>query len=119
MTVLGTLRPHGKSWAGLAAGPACWAIGTQLNYALVPQACGGGSSIFAIIATALGIISLAGALWSWFAWGRDRAPGLHMPKQDGHPHDLLCGLGVGSGVLFAMVVAIQGVASLILDPCLR
>jgi len=32
---------------------------------------------------------------------------------------LLCGIGVAAGVLFAMVVAMQGIAGLILDPCLR
>ena len=119
MTALDTLRPHGKSWAGLAAGPACWAIDTQLNYALVHWVCARGLNILPIIAAALALISLAGALWSWLAWDRHHGPGLQIPEQDGHPHHLLCGIGVASGVLFAMVVAMQGIAGLIIDPCLR
>jgi hypothetical protein len=119
MTALEGFRPHGKSWAGLALGPACWVVSTQLNYALVPWFCGRGLNIAPVIAAALVVISLVGALWSWLAWGRYEGPGLHIPEQDGRPHDLLCGIGVAAGVLFGMVVAMQGVAGLILDPCLR
>jgi ABC-type transporter Mla maintaining outer membrane lipid asymmetry permease subunit MlaE len=119
MTLLDTLRPHGKSWAGLAAGPTCWAIDTQLNYALVPWFCAKGLNIVPIIAAVLVVISLGGALASWFAWGRHEGPGWHIPEQDGHPHHLLCGIGVAAGVLFAMVIAMQGTAGLILSPCLR
>ena len=119
MTALDTLRPHGQSWAGLAAGPACWAISTQLNYALVPWVCAHRPNIIPIITAVLVVVSLGGGLWSWLAWGRYEGPGLQIPEQDGHPHDLLCGIGVAAGVLFAMVVAMQGVAGLILDPCLR
>jgi len=118
MTALDTLRPYGKSWAGLAAGPTCWAISTQLNYAMVHWACAHRPNVIPAIAAVLVVISLAGALWSWLAWGRYEGPGLHIPEQDGHPHDLLCGLGVAAGVLFAMVVAMQGIAGLLLDPCM-
>jgi len=110
---------HGRSWAGLAAGPACWAISTQLNYALVPWFCGRGINIVPVIAAGLVAISLAGALWSWLAWGRYEGPGMHIPEQDGHPRHLLSGIGVAAGVLFAIVITMQGIAGLILSPCLR
>ena len=113
------LRLHGRSWAGLAAGPACWAVDTQLNYALVPWFCGGGLNIVPVIAGVLVVFSLAGALWSWLAWERHEGLGMHIPEQDGHPRHLLCGIGVAAGVLFALVIAMQGIAGLILDPCLR
>jgi hypothetical protein len=110
---------HGRSWAGLAVGPTCWAISTQLNYALVPWFCGHGLNVVPIIAAVLVVISLAGALWSWLAWGRHEGPGMHIPEQDGHPRHLLSGIGVAAGVLFAIVITMQGIAGLILDPCLR
>jgi hypothetical protein len=110
---------HGRSWAGIAAGPACWAINTQLNYALVPWFCGRGINIVPIIAAILVLISLVGALRSWLAWGRYEGPGVHIPEQDGHPRHLLSGIGVAAGVLFAIVIAMQGIAGLILGPCLR
>jgi len=106
-------------WAGLAAGPACWAISTQLNYALVQWFCERGLNIAPIIAGVLVAVSLAGAVWSWLAWSRYEGPGLQIPEQDGHPGYLLSGLGVASGVLFALVILMQGLAGFILDPCLR
>jgi hypothetical protein len=106
-------------WAGLAAGPACWAINTQLNYALVPWFCGRGLNVVPVIAAVLIAVSLAGAVWSWLAWSRYEGPSLQLPEQDGHPGSLLAGLGVAAGVLFALVIVMQGVAGLILGPCLR
>jgi hypothetical protein len=119
MTALDYLRPHGKSWAGLVLGPTCWAISTQLNYALVPWFCARRLDMVPVIAVGLVAISLIGALWSWLAWHRHDGPGIHLPEQDGHPHHLLCGIGVASGVLFAIVIAMQGVAGLILNACVR
>ena len=44
---------------------------------------------------------------------------MHIPEQDGHPRHLLSGIGVAAGVLFAIVITMQGIAGLILSPCLR
>ena len=110
---------HGTSWAGLAAGPFCWAVSTQLNYSLVQWACQRGWNLLPVIAAVLAVISLAGALLSWLAWRRHDETEVHLPEHDGHPRYLLSGIGVGAGVLFGLVIALQGVAALILDPCLR
>jgi hypothetical protein len=42
-----------------------------------------------------------------------------MPEQDGHPHHLVRGISVAAGVLFAIVIALQGVAGLIVGACQR
>jgi hypothetical protein len=105
------------SWAGLAAGPAAWAVDTQLNYALVPWACAHGRNVILVIAGVLAVVSLLGALVSWLAWRRH--DGLHVPEQDGHPWHLLSGIGVAAGLLFAIVIALQGVAAIMVSPCLR
>src|SRR5436305_1201307 len=81
-------------WAGLATGPACWALNTQLNYALVPWFCGRGLNVVPVIAAVLVVVSLAGAVWSWLAWSRYEGPGLQVPEQDGRPGYLLSGIGV-------------------------
>jgi hypothetical protein len=107
----------GTSWAGLAAGPTAWAVDTQLNYALVPWSCAHGRNIVPAIAAVLALASLLGALSSWLAWRRHG--GLHVPEQDGHPRHLLSGIGTAAGVLFAIVIALQGVAALMVSPCLR
>jgi hypothetical protein len=110
---------HGTSWAGLALGPGAWAVDTQLNYALVPWACGAGWNPAALVAAALVVLSLLGAALSWFAWRRHDGPGTPIPEQDGHPRHLLSGIGVAAGVLFALAIAMQGMAGLFLDPCVR
>jgi hypothetical protein len=109
----------GVSWAGLALGPGCWALDTQLNYALVDTTCRHGWHVAPVVAAVLVAVSLAGALSSWLAWHRHDGPGMPLPEQDGHPRHLLSGIGVASGVLFALVIAMQGLAALILSPCLR
>jgi hypothetical protein len=113
------LSLHGTSWAGLAGGPACWALDTQLNYSLLPWACGAGWSPVPGIAVLLAVLSLGSATSSWLAWRRYGGPGVAVPEQDGHPRQLLAGLGVAAGVLFALGILLQGAAGLLLDPCLR
>jgi hypothetical protein len=113
------LRPWTVSWSGLAVGPAAWAIDTQLNYALVDWACAKGWNPTPAIAAVLTLISLAAAASSFVAWQRHDGPGMPIPEQDGHPRQLLSGIGVAAGVLFAVVIALQGLAGLMLGPCLR
>jgi hypothetical protein len=108
---------EGTSWAGLAAGPTAWAVDTQLNYALVPWACVHDRSIVPPIAGVLAVVSLLGALSSWMAWRRH--DGLRVPEQEGRPRQLLSGIGVASGLLFAIVIVLQGVAAIMIPPCLR
>jgi len=105
--------------AGLAMGPAAWAIDTQLNYALVQWACGRAWNPIPVIAGVLVLVSLAGAASSLLAWRRHNGPGMAMPEQDGHPRYLLSGIGVAAGLLFGIVIALQGLAGLLLGPCLR
>lgn len=109
----------GVSWAGLATGPASWWLYMQINYALLNWACEAGWNPALGLVTVFAAISLAGAFSSWRAWGRYLGPGIQVPERGGHPGYLLCGLGVASGVLFAVVIVIQGIAAYSLDPCVR
>jgi hypothetical protein len=113
------LRPWTFSWSGLAVGPAAWAVDTQLNYSLVDWACGKGWNPTPAIAAVLVLISLAGAASSFVAWHRHDGPGMPLPEQDGHPRHLLSGIGVAAGLLFAAVIALQGLGGLLLESCLR
>jgi hypothetical protein len=113
------LRPWTFSWSGLAIGPTAWAMNTQLNYALVDWACGRGWNPTPAIAAVLALISLAAAVSSFFAWQRHDGPRMRIPERDGHPRYLLSGIGVAAGLLFAVVIALQGLGSLLLEPCLR
>jgi hypothetical protein len=44
---------------------------------------------------------------------------MRSPEQDGDPRHLLSGIGVASGLLFAIVIALQGMAAVMISPCLR
>jgi hypothetical protein len=106
------LRPRTFSWTGLAIGPVAWAIDTQLN-------CGEKVNPAPAIAAVLMLISLAAAGASFVAWQRHDGRGIPLPEQDGRPRNLLSGIGVAAGLLFAVVIALQGLAGLLLGPCLR
>jgi hypothetical protein len=112
-------RSFAVSWAGLALGPASWALDTIINYALVSPACGHRINPVPMIAAVLALASLAGALSSWRAWRGHEPRGGLVPEEDGHPRALLSGIGVASGFLFAIVIVMQGLAALLLEPCVR
>jgi len=97
-----TYLVHGRSWAGLAVGTAAWALNTQLNYALLPYACKTGLNIVPVVSAMLALLSFFSAWLSWSGWYRYGGPGFPLPEHDGRPHNLLCGIGVGSGILFGL-----------------
>jgi hypothetical protein len=113
-------QPFGRwrslSSAGLILGPASWALNTQLNYSLLEWACSRGANPTPIIAAVLALSSLGGAVLSWLAWQRHDRPSI---DKDGRPHHLLSGIGVAAGILFAVVIGMQGIGGLLLQPCLR
>src|SRR4051812_27520078 len=97
------------AWTGLLLGPACWALNTQVSYALVEWSCGRRMNIAAMLAAAFALVSLAGAAGSWRAWRQRAGPHASLPKHDGE-RKLLFGIGVAAGVLFALVILMQGLA---------
>jgi hypothetical protein len=105
---------HRMPWAGLALGPGAWAISTQANYAFAPWACSLHVNAVPYIALLLVLISFSGAAVSAMTWFRSEPY-----ESDGHPHQLLAGVGTCAGILFGLVILMQGAAGLIVDPCLR
>ena len=118
--------------AGLFAGPAAWLISTQANYALAPWTCAHGIRAVPIVAVPLVVVSLAGGLLSWRALrspptgesaavpGPDgsRAETLGSPRGGG-PHRLVAAIGVLIALLFAVIIAVHGVAGIVFDGCER
>ena len=103
--------------AGLIAGPFAWGTSTQLNYALAPFACGSSFPLIELVATVLVVISLVGAMFSWQAWRRIH-DGIDVNDPSSHsPHLMIAVIGVAAGLLFGLVVAMQGTAALFLDGC--
>jgi hypothetical protein len=107
----------GTSWSGLLSGPLAWAISTQLNYSLVEWQCEHKLPIIPLAALALAWLAIAGGLLSWRAWRRGGAS--FKPERQIDTERFVATLGMLMAALFALVVIMQGSASLILDECTR
>jgi hypothetical protein len=105
-------------WAGVALGPAAWAINLQSIYAMTPHACTGLTWATVMLSIAMGGIAGSGTLISLRAIRRD-APSEWTEAQGGHARNFMAWLGVGSGIIFALVILNQLAAALMINPCLR
>ena len=112
-------RTASVPWAGLAVGPAAWGLNTQLNYSLAPWSCGHSFNVIAPISAVLAIAAVAGAFVSWRAWMTIPAQASIEAPESAQPHRFLAGIGLGLCALFGVVIAMQGLASLILSGCAR
>ncbi len=109
---------HRVPWAGLAAGPAAWAVNQQLTYMIVPWVCASGINLIPVLALVFGAVAAAGAFLSWTTVGTAK----HLVAEShrgGHPRRLLAGVSVCLALLLALVILIQGAAALILNACAR
>ena len=106
-----------SSSSGIWIGALAWATSTQLNYALVSWVCASGIRVIPWIAAALAVLALAGALLSSIAF-RYRAGRLETnTPAGGTPHQMLAIVWIASGVLFAVIILLQGSASFFLTGC--
>ncbi|MET3971995.1 uncharacterized membrane protein YidH (DUF202 family) [Bradyrhizobium sp. i1.4.4] len=105
-------------WAGVALGPLAWGINLQGVYVLAHFSCENTRMSGAIMSAVLAIVALLGAAISVRAVRRG-AGAEWADAQGGGPRTFMAWLGVGSGVLFALVIANQLAASLMISPCLR
>jgi len=105
-------------WAGVALGPLAWGINLQGVYVLAHFSCENTRMSGAIMSAVLAIVALLGTAISARAVQRTAGAEWADP-QGGGPRTFMAWLGVGSGVLFALVIANQLAASLMISPCLR
>lgn len=123
---------RGLPSAGIFAGPTAWLVSTQANYALASWSCAHQFPVITLLAAVLAAISLAGGFSSWRAYRRppdadqttvpaptgSRAASLDSPE-GGRPHRLIAAIGVLVSVLFAVTIAVHGVAGLVFSGCER
>jgi hypothetical protein len=103
--------------AGFGIGAIAWATSTELNYALVPKVCVTHWPLIPFAAVALAVLAAFGLVLSAMAWRKDRPlPSPERPEA-GVPHKLLAGIGILAGVLFTIIIIMQGLASLFLSGC--
>jgi hypothetical protein len=111
------LWARGIPWAGLALGPGAWIVSTQANYAAVPWICATRINFIPVFALTLILVALAGALLSWRSYRIEPEP--PTDGAGGVPRHLLAFMSVLLGLLFALVIATQGAAALVLTGCER
>ncbi|HVX81621.1 MAG TPA: hypothetical protein VHB23_09590 [Devosiaceae bacterium] len=103
--------------AGLGLGALAWGASTELNYALAPRQCLTPWPMIPIFALILALIAAAGIWVSVEAWRQHRPlPSPDRPEA-GVPEKLLAGIGVLAGVLFAVIILLQGTAGFFLNGC--
>jgi hypothetical protein len=108
---------YGTSWGGLFSGPLAWAMSTQLNYALVSWQCTHSIPIIPLVALVLAVLSVLGGALSWRA--RQQGGASFKSERTRDTEAFVAQLSLLSAALFALVIVMQGAASLILDGCVR
>ena len=102
---------HFSAWAGLIAGPAAWAVSTQLNFALASWQCVNRIYPVPWIALLLALVSLAGGLIS-----------LQYRSRADHGETSLrfaALIALLASLLFMLIILLQGFAGLIFTGCER
>ncbi|MBP0116539.1 MULTISPECIES: hypothetical protein [Bradyrhizobium] len=105
-------------WAGVALGPIAWGLNLQGVYVLAHFSCEGTRMSGAILSGVLAIVALVGTFISARAVRRS-AGAEWSDARGGGPRSFMAWIGVRMGVLFALVIANQLAASLLISPCLR
>jgi hypothetical protein len=92
-------------------------VSTQLNYAIVEWQCAHQIAIIPLIALVLVVLSLLGGALSWRALREGGAAFKAERSRD--TEYFVANIGILAAALFALVIVMQGAASLILDGCVR
>jgi hypothetical protein len=105
-------------WAGVALGPLAWGINLQGVYVIAHFSCERTQLSGTILSAILALVAFAGTAISARAVHRS-AGAEWSDAEGGGPRTFMAWLGVGTGVLFALVITNQLAASLMISPCLR
>ena len=105
-------------WAGVALGPTAWAINLQTLYVMVPHACAKPTVATIVLSIAMALLAASGTLISFRATRTD-ARAEWAEAQGGRPQNFMAWIGLGSGIIFALVILNQLAATLMINPCLR
>jgi len=121
----GVSEQHNKSsnaaslWCGLLLPPIAWALQMQINYSLAGFECYGGSRLPLYLVTVAALVTtLAAGLVSFSRWRKLK----QLPAQDagdvGSRVRFMLVLGMLTSAMFFVVIAAQGLATIVFHPCL-
>jgi hypothetical protein len=106
-------------WAGVLAPPTIWLVRLMASYVLIPYACAGPGALPLHLVT-LATLGATGWLgwrawndWQWAGGGTETAA-----AGTGGRGRFLALMGLGSSVLFFLVIALEGLNNLLVHPCL-
>lgn len=105
-------------WVGLFLAPAAFFSHLQIRYVLVPWACATNGWIWVHVVDVLGLaLALLGAFFGWRTWQR---AGREEPSEAAGalPRTRMMGvMGVGTSLMFALVLLGQWMTSFFFTPC--
>lgn len=104
-------------WFGVLGPPVIWAVRFGLIYTLVPYACWWDSVFVLHLTTILALIGTAAA--GWFAWREWSAAGPSSGEdpEPGTRSRFMGLLGMFNSAFFSLVIAAEGLANVMIDPC--
>lgn len=107
-----------RQWIGLFLAPAAFFARLQIAYVIVPWACVTGGRVWLHLVDILAVaLALAGG---WIAWSVQRASDADA-RPDGADAasraNFLGVVGLGSSALFALLLAAQATAGVVISPC--
>lgn len=109
-----------RLWAPVIGPPVVWAVRFMATYGLSPLACAADAIILLHGITALSVV-VTGSL-GWLSWRYRNAA---RDALEAHPDDdvlmrvhSMALFGIMSAALFALVILAEGLANVMIDPCL-
>jgi hypothetical protein len=103
-------------WAGVLLGPLGWVGSQAVSHVLASHLCGPSAFLPLLVIHAAGVaLALAGALLCW--WGSTRRDVQNATGPARNERRFLASIGVGSGLLFAIVTVAQGAAGFFFPGC--
>jgi hypothetical protein len=105
-------------WIGLLLPPIAFLLSLEVAYALVPGACSSRNELpVHLVHFICLVLALVGGLTAWRMW---RATGATWSDEEGGPlarSRFMAGVGVFTGIMFALVIVAMWIPSFMLDPC--
>ncbi|MDB6005319.1 MAG: hypothetical protein JWR15_2306 [Prosthecobacter sp.] len=103
-------------WLMFLGSPVVWLLSLQVSYTMLPYACAWHSRWPLLLTSAVSaLLALGNAAWGWRCRG---ALDAHSPTDPSVKRArFMARLGAWQSLLFALLIALQGVAVCFLDPC--
>ena len=113
------MRP-GLLWAVVLGSPLVWLGHLEVNYALVPWACGGGAThraVLIVVALVALVMVLGAAVAVWSSW---RTAGSILSTESAPPsgrNSFLALSGIGMSLFVALLIVATAIPIVVLNAC--